>query len=88
MSSVFREVIMEDTNVSLDNEYDGISHSPDHHSVSDVSEIPPVGEDDIPDGELNIKVLPSRSATGPNLEPIIPKGPGQCFALQPSVLNG
>ena len=84
---------MEEHNSSLDYEDDGTasqqspSHSPSH-SVSGDSEVPPVEEDDIPDGNLNLEALPSVSASCPNLEPITPKGPGQRFALNPSVLNG
>ena len=81
--------IMEEHNISLDYEEDGTAsqHRPSQsptHSVGDDSESPPVEEEDIPDGDLNLEALPSASA----LEPITPKGPGQRFALNPSVLTG
>ena len=85
--------IMEELNISLDYEEDGTAsqHRPSHsptHSVGDDSKVPPVEEDDIPDGDLNLEALPSVSASCPSLEPIAPKGPAQRFALNPSLLNG
>ena len=83
---------MEEHNISLDYEEDDTvsQHSPSHsptHSVGDDSEAPPVKEDHIPDGDLNLEALPSVSASCPSLEPITPKGPGQRFTLNPSVLT-
>ena len=45
-------------------------------------------DDDIPDGELDLSPLPSHQSYQQDLEPIIPKGPGQRFALNPMVLAG